>query len=64
MKVGIFKVPQNSPDDLTALDDLIQSGKIDPAKIVATLGKTEGNGCVNDFTRGFAVQSLQNYLAA
>lgn len=64
MKVGIFKVPQNSPDDLTALDDLIQSGKIDPAKIVAILGKTEGNGCVNDFTRGFAVQSLQNYLAA
>jgi len=64
MKVGIFKVPQNSPDDLTALDDLIQSGKIDPAKIVAILGKAEGNGRVNDFTRGFAVQSLQNYLAA
>ncbi len=64
MQIGVFKVPQNSPDDLTALDQLIQAGTIDPAHIVAILGKTEGNGCVNDFTRGFAVQSLQHYLAA
>ena len=29
---------------------------------VAILGKTEGNGCVNDFTRAFAVSALQQEL--
>lgn len=62
MKVNVFKIPQNSPDDLTHLDVLVQNKQLDPSKIVAILGKTEGNGCVNDFTRGFAVQSLKSYL--
>ncbi|PPS39942.1 ring-opening amidohydrolase [Chroococcidiopsis sp. TS-821] len=62
MKVEVHKIPQNSPDDLSQFDALIHSGKIDPHKIVAILGKTEGNGCVNDFTRGFAVQTLKTYL--
>ena len=64
MKIKVFKVPQSSPDDMTALNLLIQSQGLDPAKIVAILGKTEGNGCVNDFTRGFAVQTLKAYLKA
>lgn len=63
MKVDVYKLPQNSPDDLTALKAAIASGKINSQQIVAIMGKTEGNGCVNDFTRGFAVQTLQNYLA-
>ena len=29
-----------------------------PPRIVAVLGKTEGNGCVNDFSRGFATAGL------
>lgn len=62
IKVGIYKIPQNSPDDVTQLDALIQSGKIDANQIIAILGKTEGNGCVNDYTRGFAVQTLKAYL--
>ncbi len=64
MKVNVFKIPQNSPSDLTALDALVKAQKLDPTKIVAILGKTEGNGCVNDFTRGFAVQTLKAYLQA
>jgi cyanuric acid amidohydrolase len=62
MKVNVYKLPQNSPDDISALDEAIAEGKISPHNIVAIMGKTEGNGCVNDFTRGFAVQSLQTYL--
>ncbi|MBD2176576.1 ring-opening amidohydrolase [Pseudanabaena sp. FACHB-1998] len=62
MKVDVHKLPQNSPDDISALDAAIATGKISPHDIVAIMGKTEGNGCVNDFTRGFAVQSLQAYL--
>ena len=63
MKIGVFKVPLGSPDDLTGLQRLVNEGQLDPATIVAILGKTEGNGCVNDFTRGFAVQTLKAYLS-
>jgi len=52
-----------SPDDVSEIRSLIVSGAIDPQAIVAILGKTEGNGCVNDFTRGYAVQSLKALLA-
>lgn len=62
MNVKVFRIPQNSPDDLTQLDILVQNKQLEPSKIVAILGKTEGNGCVNDFTRGFAVQTLKSYL--
>ncbi|WP_279592190.1 ring-opening amidohydrolase, partial [Helicobacter pylori] len=42
---------------------LIENGSVDPRDIIAVLGKTEGNGCVNDFTRGFATQSLSIFMA-
>jgi cyanuric acid amidohydrolase len=41
----------------------IANGQISPEGIVAILGKTEGNGCVNDFTRAFAVSALKAELA-
>ena len=62
MNVNLYKIPQSSPDDVSGLDALLQSGAVDPAHIIAILGKTEGNGCVNDFTRGFATQTLRAYL--
>lgn len=62
MYVDLYKVPQSRPDDVSGLDNLIKSGALNPADIIAILGKTEGNGCVNDFTRGFATQTLKAYL--
>lgn len=62
MKVDVFKVPQSAPDDLTGLTVLIQNQTLNPQNIIAIMGKTEGNGCVNDFTRGFAVATLKEYL--
>jgi cyanuric acid amidohydrolase len=62
VKVDVFKIAQCRPDDLSGLEHLIQTQQLDPSTIVAVMGKTEGNGCVNDFTRGFAVATLQNYL--
>lgn len=62
MNVNLYKIPQSSPNDVSGLDALLQSGTINPAHIIAILGKTEGNGCVNDFTRGFATQTLKAYL--
>ncbi|MBE9141098.1 ring-opening amidohydrolase, partial [Nodosilinea sp. LEGE 07088] len=62
MHIDLHKIPQASPDDISGLDALIQAGTLNPSHIIAVLGKTEGNGCVNDFTRGFATQTLKNYL--
>ena len=62
MKVDIFKIPQDAPDDLSGLVQLVENQVLHPKAIVAIMGKTEGNGCVNDFTRGFAVATLKGYL--
>ena len=54
----LHRIPAAAPDDVSGLASAIDAGAVDPAAIVAILGKTEGNGCVNDFTRAFAVQSI------
>jgi len=51
------------PSDVSQLAAAIDSGQIVAAHIVAFIGKTEGNGLVNDFTRGYLVQSLSLLLA-
>lgn len=55
----LHRISASAPDDVSGLALAISDGRIRPEGIVAILGKTEGNGCVNDFTRAFAVQSLQ-----
>lgn len=61
--VGVFKVATTGPGDVSGLMSLIVTGAIDPASILAILGKTEGNGGVNDFTREYAVAALCTALA-
>jgi cyanuric acid amidohydrolase len=51
------------PGDVSELAGLIEAGEIDPATIVAVIGKTEGNGGANDFTRGYATLSYQLLLS-
>jgi cyanuric acid amidohydrolase len=63
MKIGVYKVAMASPNDVSGLARLIDSNEINPAEIVALIGKTEGNGGANDFTRGFATLSYQLLLA-
>ncbi|MBS3987124.1 MAG: ring-opening amidohydrolase [Erysipelothrix sp.] len=58
----VYKVAMSSPDDMRGLDQLVTNSIIDPRDVVAVLGKTEGNGCVNDFTRGFATMAFSHYL--
>lgn len=58
----VHRIPATAPNDVSGLEAAIADGRIDPAGIVAILGKTEGNGNVNDFTRGFATQSLMLML--
>ncbi len=54
----VHRISAAAPNDVSGIEADIAQGRIDPAGIVAILGKTEGNGNVNDFTRGFATQSL------
>src|SRR4051794_25360290 len=63
MRIGVHKVLMNSPSDVSGLDRLIDAGTVDPKEIVAMIGKTEGNGGANDFTRGFATLSFSLALA-
>ncbi len=63
MRIGAHKILMNNPGDASGLERLIDSGAIDPREIIASIGKTEGNGGANDFTRGFATLSLSLALA-
>lgn len=62
-RVDVYHLSTSGPGDLSGLKTLIDSGQLDPSHIVAILGKTEGNGCVNDFTREYAVHALAQCLA-
>src|SRR5438309_209206 len=62
--VDVILIPTKGPGDVSGLIKLIEAGKIQPASILAILGKTEGNGGVNDFTREYAVSALSAALAS
>jgi cyanuric acid amidohydrolase len=62
MKCSMYRIPIASPDDLSGLRRLVEQGSLAPEHVVAVLGKTEGNGCVNDYSRGLAVQALGTYF--
>ena len=49
----VHRFPMTGPTDVLLIRQAIDKGNIEPENIVAILGKTEGNGCVNDFTRGY-----------
>lgn len=63
MDVNVYKIAMSAPDDVSGLKELIENGDINPKEIIAVLGKTEGNGCVNDFTRGFCTSTIRSFLA-
>ena len=58
----VHRIAAHAPDDVSALEARISAGEIDPSAIVAIVGKTEGNGCVNDFTRSLASRALKDAL--
>lgn len=62
-RTRLLRLPTAGPGDTAALAAAIDAGEVDPAAIVAIVGKTEGNGCVNDFTRGYATLALKQLLA-
>jgi len=62
-QVQVWRIPCSGPGDLRGVKALIDAGEIVAADIVAVMGKTEGNGCVNDFTREYASTAWCHLLA-
>jgi cyanuric acid amidohydrolase len=63
MQVTVHRIGMASPADIAGLRKLVEGGEVDPRRIVAVIGKTEGNGGANDFTRALATSSVAQYLA-
>eukprot|EP01034_Spumella_vulgaris_P017012 gene17012-21690_t len=62
-EVRVWRIPCSGPGDLRGARALIEAGELVPSEIVAVMGKTEGNGCVNDFTREYASAAWCQLLA-
>lgn len=63
MKAHVVRIPMAGPDDVSGLRALFDRGELLPKEVVAVLAKTEGNGCVNDFSRGYAIFAFQALLS-
>ncbi|MFM7346081.1 MAG: ring-opening amidohydrolase [Tagaea sp.] len=63
MRAIVRSFAMRGPEDCSALKAAFADGSLDPGRVVAILGKTEGNGCVNDFTRGYATLAMKLALA-
>ncbi len=63
MYAQAFKVGMRAPDDVSAAAALLDQGAFRAEHVVAILGKTEGNGAVNDYTRGHATLCFQMLIA-
>ncbi len=59
----VFRLSMAHPGDLSELDRLITDGTVARPMSSAIIGKTEGNGGVNDFTRGYFTQTLMALLS-
>lgn len=62
MAVEVTKVEIKTVTDASGLADRIEAGQIKADDIVALIGKTEGNGGVNDFTRILSDQAFRRVL--
>jgi cyanuric acid amidohydrolase len=62
--IEVRKVPIHSVADASELAKLIDDGVVDADRVVAVIGKTEGNGGVNDYTRIIADRAFREVIAA
>lgn len=63
MRVDAFSLATDHPADVRGLQALLDDGRVAPEALVCVLGKTEGNGGRNDFSRDLAVRALEDLLA-
>jgi cyanuric acid amidohydrolase len=63
MRVDAFNIPTAHPADVSGLERLIDEGRIRPEEVVCIIGKTEGNGGRNDFTRDLAMTAFEDLFS-
>ncbi len=57
--IEVRKIPLHSVADASELTALFDAGVIDADRVIAVIGKTEGNGGVNDYTRIIADRAFR-----
>ncbi|TKV57738.1 ring-opening amidohydrolase [Nakamurella flava] len=62
--IEVRKVPIHGVSDASELTKLIDDGVLEADRVVAIIGKTEGNGGVNDYTRIIADRAFREALIA
>ncbi len=62
MAIEVAKVELKNVQDASGLEALIGKGQFRADEVIAVIGKTEGNGGVNDFTRILADQAFRAAL--
>ncbi len=62
MAVEVAKIEIKSVADASGLAELIEAGRFKADEVAAVVGKTEGNGGVNDFTRILSDQAYRAVL--
>jgi cyanuric acid amidohydrolase len=60
--IEVRKVPILKVTDASGLEELIDKGVFDADEVVAVVGKTEGNGGVNDYTRIISDRAFREVL--
>ena len=60
--IEVRKVPIHNVSDASGLGDLIDAGVLEADRVLAVIGKTEGNGGVNDYTRIIADRAFREIL--
>jgi ring-opening amidohydrolase-like protein len=64
MPIEVRKIPLQHVSDASGLEQLITGGAIEADRVIAVIGKTEGNGGVNDYTRILADRAFREVLVA
>jgi barbiturase len=62
--IEVRKVPLHNVSDASELAKLIDNGVLEADRVIAVIGKTEGNGGVNDYTRILADRAFRDVLTA
>ncbi|MFZ3361375.1 MAG: ring-opening amidohydrolase [Xanthobacteraceae bacterium] len=62
MAIEVAKVELKTVQDASGVEALIGKGRFTADEVIAVIGKTEGNGGVNDFTRILADQAFRRVL--
>ena len=62
--IEVRKIPLHTVSDASELGRLIDDGVFEADRVIAVIGKTEGNGGVNDYTRIIADRAFREMLVA